>query len=365
MNRRVKRLGGFFVQPPKRTAGLDGLRGLAAVTVALGHFFFLFPQNRWTPLWKYSPLYVLIAGREAVVLFFVLSGFALHRMIGHRANFIYSRFVLRRVIRIYGPYLVALTLAVAANFWLARGPKPGFSEWFNTAWPLPVRVADVRAHVLFLGDYDTTVFNGAFWSLIHEMRISLLFPLLDWLVRGRGITFGVCVAAAMLVTGTLLSPLIGEPNNLGETLHYAGLFVAGILLAERPALRIRAIWIIVGIVLFYYGRGLARLFPAEYADLLDLPVGLGAALIVAYAVKAKWLLGTTVQWLGRRSFSLYLIHTSVLLALVNLLHMKQPHIALLWLYLPVTMLVTELFYRGVEQPLLKLSRQAAELDLRR
>jgi peptidoglycan/LPS O-acetylase OafA/YrhL len=344
------------------------LRGAASVTVALGHFFLLFPQNRWTPVWKYSPLYALIAGREAVVVFFVLSGFALHRMLQRPRGFVYWHFALRRVIRIYGPYLGALTLAMAGNFWLSEGPRAGFNDWFNTLWPLPVQMADVKAHVLFVGDYDTARFNGAFWSLVHEMRISLLFPLLDWLIRGRPIAWGTSLAALMIVTGSWLNVQIGEPNNLGETLHYAGLFAVGILIAERS--HRAADWIsrlsagrrmtfaVGAAVLFYYGRGISRLFPATYSSLLDLPVGLGAALIVTWAVQSRRLLSAPMQWLGKRSFSLYLVHVPALLGLVDVLHLQKPSLQLVWLYVPLTFLLTEAFYHAVERPMLALSRRA-------
>ena len=341
----------------RRAAGLDGLRGLAAITVALGHFFFLFPQNRWTAVWKYSPLYALIAGREAVVVFFVLSGFALHKMMNAERGFEYWRFALRRIVRIYGPYLGALGLAVAGNVWLSEGPRAGFSRWFNDAWPLPVHAADVRAHVLFLGDYDTGRFNGAFWSLVHEMRISLVFPLLNRLVRGRRWWWGGGLTAAMMVSGSLMSVRIGEPNNLGETLHYAGLFVVGILIAERPSLRVKPLWMVAALVLFYYGRGVARVLPVEYANLLDVPVGLGAAAMVIWALDAKWLLARPVQWLGERSYSLYLVHVAVLLGFVNLLHMKAPSMWLVLLYVPAMLGVTELFFQAAERPLLQLSRR--------
>jgi peptidoglycan/LPS O-acetylase OafA/YrhL len=337
-----------------RAAGLDGLRGVAAVTVALGHFFFLFPQNRWTGVWKYSPLYVLVAGREAVVVFFVLSGFALYRMMDGQSNRGYAQFAVRRVIRIYGPYLAALGLAVAGNFWLSHGNRAGFSGWFNQEWPVPVRMNDVVSHVLFLGDYNTAVFNGAFWSLVHEMRISLVFPVLYWLMQVEAIrrraVWGIGVAVVMIVAGSLLG------TSIGQTIHYAGLFVAGILIAQRPGVGVSRVWMCCGLVLFYYGRGISRLFPAQYADLLDLPVGLGAVILVVWALRSRWMMSGVAQWLGRRSFSLYLIHITVLLAIVNVLDLRQPHFMLILLYLPLAMLITEGFYQLVERPLLHLSR---------
>jgi peptidoglycan/LPS O-acetylase OafA/YrhL len=228
-------------------------------------------------------------------------------------------------------------------------------------------MGDVLAHVLFIGDYDTTRFNGAFWSLVHEMRISLAFPLLDWLILGLPLVRAVGIAVVMIVAGSFLSVWIGSPNNPGETLHYAGLFAAGILVAQRRVSLAKWVGGLTGpraicfsaaaIFAFYYGRGVARLVGSQFSDLLDVPVGLGAVLIVIWALQSKWLLTRPMQWLGERSFSLYLVHVTVLLGLIDCLHLQHPNILLVFLFVPLTLAVTELFYLIVERPLLQLSRR--------
>lgn len=72
---------------PKRLHELDSLRGIAAFSVMLSHVFLVFPiiwnttrpaeATWWLKLFMYSPLRVAWAGHEAVVFFFVLSGFVL------------------------------------------------------------------------------------------------------------------------------------------------------------------------------------------------------------------------------------------------------------------------------------------------
>jgi len=69
-----------------RIVELDALRGLAAVSVVLWHSFILFPsatadtRNKGYTLLnvvKYSPLHGVWAGPQAVLLFFMISGFVL------------------------------------------------------------------------------------------------------------------------------------------------------------------------------------------------------------------------------------------------------------------------------------------------
>lgn len=355
----------------QRSNELDGLRGLAALTVVFSHFYDLFPPSRWTILWKVVPLYLLSAGRESVVIFFVLSGFALHRMVIKAAPFHYHEFALRRIVRIYGPYLPALLLAIAGNFWLSHGVRSNFSDWFDHAWPLPIDWRSAWQHVAFLGEYDTTPFNGAFWSLVHEMRISLVFPVIFLLVKRRGAVWNSFFAVALVVLGSILKANIPRPNNLGETLHYSGLFIAGIYISEHQELlaswyrlqsfRLKTLLVVGALFLFCYGRLVTHFLPNGYGELLDLPVGLGAAAIIVLAFAATqfsaFLVWKPVAWLGTRSYSLYLLHGTVLLALINLLNMSHPSVLVLPLYVGLTLLLTHLFYSGVEHPLVLLSRK--------
>ncbi len=70
-----------------RLEELDSLRGIASLTVLIGHFIGVFTLIQMDTsdlgfsnainLLKYSPLHIIYAGHEAVILFLVLSGFVL------------------------------------------------------------------------------------------------------------------------------------------------------------------------------------------------------------------------------------------------------------------------------------------------
>jgi hypothetical protein len=89
----------------KRLLELDALRGLAALMVPLYHPRLLFGLH--LPgfehyLWS-GPLHILVAGPEAVILFFVLSGFVLALPIVQRKQLPYHAYLIRRICRIYLP----------------------------------------------------------------------------------------------------------------------------------------------------------------------------------------------------------------------------------------------------------------------
>jgi peptidoglycan/LPS O-acetylase OafA/YrhL len=110
--------------PPQRVAGLDGIRGLAALFVVVNHVFLRafpgYPVDR-APVWAG----VFIYGRFAVVVFIVLSGFSLAlapARRGWRLDGI-GRFAARRAWRILPPYWAALAFSLAVA-WLVV-PPPG------------------------------------------------------------------------------------------------------------------------------------------------------------------------------------------------------------------------------------------------
>ena len=123
--------------PRQRLAGLDGVRGLAALFVVVHHVFLRafpgYPVDR-APFWAGWFIY----GRFAVVVFIVLSGFSLAlspARHGWRLDGV-SRFASRRARRILPPYWAALvfSLAVAWLVLLRRGrQRPTRSRSSSTA----------------------------------------------------------------------------------------------------------------------------------------------------------------------------------------------------------------------------------------
>jgi peptidoglycan/LPS O-acetylase OafA/YrhL len=110
--------------PSRRLAGLDGVRGLAALFVVVNHVFLRafpgYPVDT-APFWAGWFIY----GRFAVVVFIVLSGFSLALAPvrrGWRLDGL-SRFARRRALRILPAYWAALVFSLAVA-WLVV-PPPG------------------------------------------------------------------------------------------------------------------------------------------------------------------------------------------------------------------------------------------------
>ena len=220
----------------QRWRELDAIRGIAACIVVLWHFYqSLTPESlpawiRWSM--ECTPLYILISGTESVMLFFLLSGFVLSLPFHRNPNRLgYRSFLVKRIARIYLPYLAALLLAVLGNAWFHG---LALNSWFMETWYHPPRLTTVLEHVLFLGNYNYYAFNTAFWSLVYEMRISVVFPFLCILVIRIGWFRAILVAVGFAVSSLILR-IGGIPGQTTETFKYISFFVVGILLAPVRA----------------------------------------------------------------------------------------------------------------------------------
>src|SRR5688572_30321030 len=94
-----------------RLTSLDGLRGIAALAVVFNHIFLVIAPGQ-APWWMdYTPLYYFFAGRKAVILFFILSGFVLALPYIHGTPPRYREYLIRRFCRIYLPFAAAICLS--------------------------------------------------------------------------------------------------------------------------------------------------------------------------------------------------------------------------------------------------------------
>jgi peptidoglycan/LPS O-acetylase OafA/YrhL len=341
------------------------------------------------------PLRILLNGGSAVTLFFLLSGFVLSLPYRHR-GVEYVPFLVRRICRIYLPYLGALLLAVLGDWW-HHGPVQGtgmdwYVGWLNATWSNPPDAMLSLTHLLFLGEYNWIQYNGAFWSLVFEMRISLVFPFVAvaiWRIGAKwALLAALLVSLSSMPLATLFDPALARNPNSAfgpgftyfQTLHFLAFFMLGAVLAKHlgqatswyarlPRAGRVILWIASA---FLYDAGFARhlpQFPRLTSRLLfagqgqELLTGAGGVLIIIFALQSapfkRLLHHPIVHHIGRTSYSLYLVHLTVLFTMVRL----WPKINSVWLasaiFICATSLLTECFYRLVEKPSMELGQRLA------
>jgi len=372
-------LNQFRQAPVRRFHELDSLRGLAALTVVFHHFSRICSPEDLHVLDR-TPLRLLVAGHQAVILFFLLSGFVLTLPYKTEGSLNYRSFLLKRVCRIYFPYLGALAFAILCDLhFSSRSPINNY--WTNLTWSAPVTTRLAVQHILFLGNYDWSQFNTAFWSLVYEMRISLLFPFIAVAVLRLRSLWIALFAAVLSLSFFPLAMLFSSAPHLNSraaaidttlTLHYAAFFLVGSLLAKHlDAINRRyaqlgslqaAVIALVSVALYAFANAssIVQRFSIP-ADLYDWGAAAGAAMLIIFAMNSpsfhSFLTRRTIHHLGQISYSLYLIHGTILFVLIHTLLGHVSMSRLLLIYLFATLLVTEIFYRLIERPTTLLGRR--------
>lgn len=355
-----------------RLLGLDGLRGLAAAVVLIHHCLLTSPglafavDSRRTDaldpwIWwaTYTPLHLLWAGREAVYVFFILSGFvlALPFFGGRRQKWV--NYYAKRAIRIYLPVWASVVLALISVWVVPRFAAPELSNWLNAHADEPNIVRDL---LLLLG---TGQLNSPLWSLQWELIFTLLLPIY--------LLGAVCFRRAWLLGVLLLAVFIGVAEGIGSAAPvFLPMFGIGVLMAARQdllndwAARMPVIgWHIVLTVSMFLLLT-PWLFPGQSGTMGSAAIGGGLMVFTFLGCKAAVTMGSAplLQWLGTRSFSLYLIHEPVVVSVAFAFHTSNA-LQVVVVAVPLSLLGSELFFRGVERPSLLLARGAGSRLIRR
>ena len=354
----------------RRTEGqrlfqLDALRGLAAVVVVFHHLHYAFSDRPGD--WWLLPFF---SGESAVVLFFVLSGYVLSLPYWNGRSTPYGPYLVRRLCRVYLPFLGAFLLSLlAASHFLGRSPP--LSEWFQTTWHTPLSRHLVVSQLLL---WPTPEINTAFWSLRYELQMSALMPLLCRLLRRGNAVLVTAVPAVLL----FWNPAKLDPYDwhfLVSSLQIAVLFMIGATLARyrAPVQRFFAEagswgWVIfaVSLPLYYlFSARFALRFPDSaameiFARQTELLAGVGAAGIIASALHlpplARLLKHSVAEYLGRISFSLYVLQGTALFALMDIFYLRMRTKLLVLLILAMTFAAAHVYCRVVEEPSIRLGR---------
>lgn len=368
-----------------RYRSLDSVRGVAALIVVFYHAILTMPGSFEDRLalrahgfeerfaWLYlTPLRILVAGPAAVYLFFVLSGFVLTLSVSGGGRETYATFMLKRIVRIWLPFAVAILISAILAELFSDQPLIGSSEWMYQTWAYPVNLTIVFKHLVMLGTEISL--DNPMWSLVHEMRVSFIFPLLVVAAVKRPILLFIVVATAFAFSVVLQinHSLHSVILSYVTTACYLPLFVFGIVLAlhqsvifryfEGLGARVRiALWLFVLIGLGY-SPVVTSAVDRFNDSILLLINGLAATAAITLAVTGNkvrhFLEKQPLLWLGKVSYSLYLIHVIIFAVLLRILA-GLPFYILLPLCICVALAVASIFQRYVEQPAAAVGRLIA------
>ena len=305
-----------------RLARIDVLRGVAILLVFTCHmrgsacgwnrldWNGLVSGTATHPGWWHLLLYPLSYGGAGVALFFVLSGYVIHRSY-LRAHLTWGNYAARRFWRIYPAYFVALL---------------GFAIWTQAvlSW-------DFVLHAALLHNIRSDTFfgiNGSFWSLAVESQLYLLYPLAIVARRKWGaigmLALGIVASTAWRIGA---ATYFGPPDENSYHIWMSPLalwpdWLLGAYLAEehasgRRVFRRPAAWALCSFALWLATDVVTPLRGIAFSLA---SVGFAVA-VEAYLHRegSLQLWARTLAAIGVCSYSLYLIHQPLMNGYISLL----------------------------------------------
>ena len=357
---------------------LDGLRGLAACVVVVSHFFQVFAPSvfegkteiehfAFEPFAARTPINLLFNGNFSVCLFFVLSGYVLsYRYFRTKESLPVYASALRRYFRLAVPAVLSVVFAYLVIVFgigyyddiqsttLSSMPDP-----FIASGSFLVMIQEAFYHTFFT--YGMT-YNPVLWTMTYELFGSFLifgFLLLVGRLKLRFLVYlllcWVFIDSYYLgfVLGMLLSDLTYSGRNWLALIQRPWvnllLLIAGLYFGSFPYLGVEGT--IYAVLVWKPGSGFAYF---EFYHVIGAFLLL-IALLNSPRMKAIFSL-KPFAYLGKISFSLYLVHFTILCSFGSFLFLQLkplfPYavsvVLTVLLTTPVIFACAHLFYRWVD-----------------
>lgn len=355
-----------------RFDALDGLRGVAAFSVMLSHCLWSYPAISdavqvsgdrgiaWVRVLTYTPFHLPWLAHEAVVVFFVLSGLVLTRPYLTGNATAYQAYYASRFIRLLIPCWAALVFAVLVNRFLSQSSPIQIDSWWLRNYATPAPLCDSLRYALLVNGVPAAL--PPLWSLRWELYFSLLLPAYVFIAKRCRSPRAAGVAAL----GCLLLIAVGTAFHL-ECAEYMPMFLLGALINGRcfcnggcnnsastvlPALASVAL-----LPLEWYVRGLTWNLPLlGIARIVSIAAAAGTVYSALSNRGLGWVLTRrAVLWIGRRSFSLYLVHFPIVVTTALVSGGQNLPLTLAFGVLG-SLVAAELFYQLAETPSLRLAK---------
>jgi peptidoglycan/LPS O-acetylase OafA/YrhL len=370
----------------KQTASLtflDGLRGLAALYVMIGH-------ARWL-LWEGGEAYSDHAadyslfekcqvyffsffkyGHEMVLFFFVLSGFVIHLKqakqlkAGNAVSL--QGYFWRRAKRIIPPVLFALLITYSCD----KIVEYIGASIFYKATPVAILNANVSfdhsfstliGNILFLQQTYVPVFgsNGPLWSLKYEWWFYMLYPLL-LIINKRSVTGSLLLVAALSIIS--LTGWSWGIKLLDDVFAYLICWWLGCFSADIYTGRVRIpSWLFIGATAFILIIPVQHKLLFSSSMIKDIIVAIGFFgllnfLLLLYNRGTEFKMLNKLKFMGDCSYSMYVIHSPLLvlangLILLNTNNKMPQTMLFVWLSIPIIVLLAYVVHLFIEKPFIR------------
>ncbi len=309
--------------PKQRISVINALRAFAALAVAWGHY--VAGQGKYIgPTGKYGYL--------GVDIFFVISGFVIPWSL-YRSRYAlrdYGRFMLKRNVRLYPPYLASIAITIlATNIILV----PLFKIPHMT-----VTGRDLLLHFAYLNDlFHVPWINVVYWTLAIEFQWYLLVGLVMPALASANRVLRFAITSVMV-----LSYYTVYWDRL--VFHYLPVFLIGVFVFQYRAeiIDVREMLGLIAVMVLVTYRISGWLVP-----LVAVPTGL----LIAFSRYHN----RKMDRVGDVSYSLYLIHLPIGVSIIGMMSHWIPYSSYFLVVLDVIGVAASvwaawLMYQFIEKP---------------
>lgn len=372
-----------------RQTHLDSIRGIAALIVVFLHYFAVFfPYTTWGEqkeyhqhyVWEsvfhYFPLNLLLSGRFAVCLFFILSGYVLsYGFLGEKNHLVkILAAVIKRPIRLGG--LVVFTVIIGGLLWrnglFYNQPVSEIihsSPYFSSVWAGGFNFKNFF-EVLFLSPFKSgTIYNPPLWTISIELYGSILvFAMVFFLGRFKYRLLVYLILYFLfkesLYQGFIIGILLADLDknyksyyiDRVDTLSMSILFVIGLIYASTP----------IFLDNITFNNSLYRYLPDFYS--LGGSYAMNGAALVFLSINLlqpikDQLNKPLFRFFGHISYGLYVIHFLVIgsfsswlyLALLNYMSSLESSLVVIVVSTPVIIAIAYVVTEYVDKPAVLLA----------
>jgi len=321
----------------KQVSIIDSLRSFAAISVCLFHFICTTTGLEYPAMMSAIAAY----GLNGVLVFFVISGFIIPWSMYYKNYRPGSmlRFMAKRLIRLEPPYLASILLILLIAFIKTR-----FHLGVDS--PDEITAARIGLHFGYLINFfpEYKWLNNVYWTLAIEFQYYLLMSFMYLLFVHK--SFWLRLAAYLLCFG--LAWWVPD-TSLNHFPAYAPLFLFGISVFQYKTNTI-GLSECAGVMTACFAYNYIVMSPTAAC------FGLVTALVILLFSDLKI---PVLDWLGKMSYSIYLIHPVLGAAVVNVLsrhaHTTGMKLLILLVGLIVTFVSSYIMYLLIEKPSKKLS----------
>lgn len=197
---------------------LDSLRGFAAIYVVLHH-----ASPKHLDILGFNVANAFRFGQEAVILFFLLSGFVINHSFQKSSNKTFRRYFFKRATRIYIPLVFVMLLGwLLASMRVDGWANPEFAQLFLNL--LMLQDLEFKPNILvtpYMG-------NSPLWSLSYEWWFYMLYyPIQHYLnspQRQQCFVYFISILAALVY--------LTSPTFIPRILMYLSIWWTGVALSN-------------------------------------------------------------------------------------------------------------------------------------